>query len=97
MAQHYYYVLLSNDYVMSDLTDLSSQNIKNNLVSVVPVANRTWKAKCVRSQLPNLLHSPPYSLKKILFPGNLSSPQNHRHKSRFRQYITRAKDWLEIH
>ena len=26
MAQHYYYVLLSNDYVMSDLTDLSSQH-----------------------------------------------------------------------
>ena len=25
MAQHYYYVLLSNDCVMSDLTDLSSQ------------------------------------------------------------------------
>ena len=25
MSQHYYYVLLSNDCVMSDLTDLSSQ------------------------------------------------------------------------
>ena len=26
MAQHYYYVLLSNDCVMSDLTDLSSHS-----------------------------------------------------------------------
>ena len=26
MAQHYYYVLLGNDYVMSDLTDLSSHS-----------------------------------------------------------------------
>jgi hypothetical protein len=66
---------------------------KNRLVVLL---SSTWKKTCVRNR--KTFSTSPLKLIKVLeanyFPGNSKSWQTDT-RSRFRQYIDRAKDWVE--